>query len=66
MKKIGFALFFVSCLAVSSAMYYYLYTQFKVAHEHPEGQKVTDENLDNCDCFFYVLSGRDNYLLQYP
>ena len=47
-------------------MYYYLYTQFKVAHEHPEGQKVTDENLDNCDCFFYVLSGRDNYLLQYP
>ncbi len=65
MKKIGFALFFVSCIAVSSAMYYYLYTQFKVAHEHPEGQKVTDESLDNCDRLFYVLSGRIDYVLQY-
>ena len=66
MKKIGGALFFVSCLAASSAMYYYLYTEFKAVHEHPEQQKVTDENLDNCAGVFYVSSGRDSSVLQHP
>lgn len=47
-------------------MYYYLYTQFKAVREHPEQQKVTDENLDNCAGVFYVSSGRDSSVLQHP
>lgn len=63
MKKILLALFFVGCLAVSSSMYYYLYTQIKEINVQSERLDLVNAKIYNSNHSFSVLSVRNSHLL---